>query len=86
MVRFHPRSLTLARSVSVEAARVCGMDEDRVQIPDGPLAKEMEGQSDGRRKPVASRSSIFNGALRVQLPLLPLCSRLDGETDIISGF
>ena len=25
------------RSVSVAAARVCGMDEDRVQFPDGPL-------------------------------------------------
>ena len=27
------------RSVSVAAARVCGMDEDRVQFPDGPLSK-----------------------------------------------
>ena len=27
------------RSVSVAAARVCGMDEDRVQFPDGPLMK-----------------------------------------------
>ena len=27
------------RSVSVAAARVCGMDEDRVQFPDGPLNK-----------------------------------------------
>ena len=27
------------RSVSVAAARVCGMDEDRVQFPDGPLSE-----------------------------------------------
>ena len=27
------------RSVSVSAARVCGMDEDRVQFPDGPLSE-----------------------------------------------
>ena len=28
------------RSVSVAAARVCGMDEDRVQFPDGPLMND----------------------------------------------
>ena len=74
------------RSVSVAAARVCGMDEDRVQFPGGPLSemgwhvprgrlifarsvrrvrfpfgplKLTEGQSDGRRYPVASRASIL---------------------------
>ena len=35
-----PSAITEAtRSVSVAAARVCGMDEDRVQFPDGPLMK-----------------------------------------------
>ena len=32
-----PSVITETRSVSVAAARVCGMDEDRVQFPDGPL-------------------------------------------------
>ena len=122
------------RSVSVAAARVCGMDEDRVQFPDGPLMKTnglacSKAATDpckigGRvRFPsgpliVADRSAIaalaanrsrserrqFRKAagyglpgrtanachlrvMRVRLPRLPLvCKRLDGETDIISGF
>lgn len=88
-----PSAITFetTRSVSVAAARVCGMDEDRVQFPDGPLSEMgwhvprgrlilarsvkfdsghrraalvtvhslTEGQSDGRRYPVASRASIL---------------------------
>ena len=34
-----PSAITeTTRSVSVAAARVCGMDEDRVQFPDRPLS------------------------------------------------
>ena len=53
------------RSVSVAAARVCGMDEDRVQFPDGPLIQM--GWHVPRGRQILARS-----VRRVQFPCGPL--------------
>ena len=55
----------MTRSVSVAAARVCGMDEDRVQVPDGPLIQM--GWLVPRRRLILARS-----VRRVRFPSGPL--------------
>ena len=45
------------RSVSVAAARVCGMDEDRVQFPDGPLDKRKDNPMGDGIRLLAGRAS-----------------------------
>ena len=57
------------RSVSVAAARVCGMDEDRVQFPDGPLIQM--GWHVPRGRLILARS-----VRRVRFPFGPL---IDGR-------
>ena len=56
------------RSVSVAAARVCGMDEDRVQFPDGPLIQM--GWHVPRGRQILARS-----VRRVRFPCGPLSFR-----------
>ena len=59
-----PSAITFetTRSVSVSAAHVCGMDEDRVQFPDGPLS-EM-GWHVPRGRLILARSVKFDSGHR----------------------
>ena len=59
-----PSAVTLEtiRSVSVAAARVCGMDEDRVQFPDGPLIQM--GWHVPRGRLILARSVMFDSGHR----------------------